>query len=75
MAGGLVTSLRLGGNSSNPEARRSFLRGLWRLCTPSLVCQGREPPDAMSLRFVDTSLKDLLGRPSLLHAVRASAIL
>jgi hypothetical protein len=45
MAGGLVTSLRLaetcfagpGGNSANPEVRRSFLRGSWRLCTPSLV--------------------------------------
>ena len=23
-----------GGNSANPEARRSFLRGTWRLCTP-----------------------------------------
>ena len=43
MTGGLVTSRRLGdqfcgpgGNSANPEARRSFLRGSWRLCTPSL---------------------------------------
>ena len=43
MAVGLVTSLRLGdqfcgpgGNSANPEVRRSFLRGSWRLCTPSL---------------------------------------
>ena len=26
-----------GVNSANPEDRRSFLRGLWRLCTPSLV--------------------------------------
>ena len=26
-----------GGNSANPEARRSFLRGSWRLCTPSLT--------------------------------------
>ena len=25
-----------GGNSANPEARRSFLRESWRLCTPSL---------------------------------------
>ena len=23
-----------GGNSANPEARSSFLRGSWRLCTP-----------------------------------------
>ena len=44
LAGGLVTSLRLGdgfvgpgGHSANLEARRSFLRGSWRLCTPSLV--------------------------------------
>ena len=43
MAGALVTSRRLGdgfagpgGNSANLEARRSFLRGSWRLCTPSL---------------------------------------
>ena len=26
-----------GGHSENLEARRSFLRGSWRLCTPSLV--------------------------------------
>ena len=25
-----------GGNSANPEVRRSFLRGSWHLCTPSL---------------------------------------
>ena len=25
-----------GGHSANLEARRSFLRGSWRLCTPSL---------------------------------------
>ena len=30
---------------------------------------GRETKDAMSLRYVDTSLPDLLGRPSLSHAV------
>ena len=29
-----------GGNSANPEARRSFLRGSWRLCTPSLLYLG-----------------------------------
>ena len=44
MVGGLVTSRRLGdgfagpgGHSANLEARRSFLRGSWRLCTPSLM--------------------------------------
>jgi len=29
---------------------------------------GREPPDAMSLRYADTSLRELLGRPSLRFA-------
>jgi len=29
---------------------------------------GREPPDAMSLRYADTSLPELLGRPSLRFA-------
>ena len=29
-----------GGNSANLEARRSFLRGSWRLCTPSLIRLG-----------------------------------
>ena len=44
--------------------------------TLSVVCVwwGREPPDAMSLCYADTSLPDLQGRPSLRHAVRASAI-
>ena len=28
-----------GGNSSNPEALRSYMRGSWRLCTPSLLKQ------------------------------------
>ena len=44
MAGGLMTSLRLGdgfagpgGPSANLEARRSLLWGTWRLCTPSLI--------------------------------------
>ena len=31
--------------------------------------RGREPPDAISLRHADTSLPDLLGRPSLRCAV------
>ena len=35
---------------------------------------GREPPDAMSLRYADTSLPDLLGRPSLHYADQASAL-
>ena len=30
---------------------------------------GRELPDVMSLRYADTSLSDLLGRPSLSYAV------
>ena len=30
--------------------------------------QGREPPDAMSLRYADTSLPELLGRPNLRFA-------
>ena len=29
------------------------------------LTRGREPPDAMSLRYADTSIPDLLGRPSL----------
>ena len=28
------------GNSANPEVRRSFLRGSWRLCTPFLIVVG-----------------------------------
>ena len=32
------------------------------------VGRGREPPDAMSLRYADTSLPELLGRPSLRFA-------
>ena len=46
MAGDLVKSWRPGDSfagpvchSANLEARRSFLRGTWRLCTPSLVPQ------------------------------------
>ena len=35
---------------------------------------GRDSPDAISLRHADTSLPDLLGRPSLRHAVRVSAM-
>ena len=35
---------------------------------------GREPPDAMSLRYADTSLPDLLGRPRLHYANQASAM-
>ena len=35
---------------------------------------GREPPDAMSLRYADTSLPDLLGRLSLHYAYQASAM-
>ena len=30
--------------------------------------RGRKPPDAMSLRYADTSLTGLLGRPSLSYA-------
>ena len=33
------------------------------------VSRGREPPDAISLRYADTSLPDLLGRLSLRYAV------
>ena len=33
------------------------------------VMWGREPRDAMSLRYADTSLPDLLGRPNLRYAV------
>ena len=33
------------------------------------VMWGREPPDAMSPRYADTSLPDLLGRPNLRYAV------
>ena len=35
----------------------------------NLTRGGREPRDAMSLRYADTSLPDLLGRPSLRYAV------
>ena len=38
------------------------------------ILRGREPPDSMSLRYADTSLPDLLVRPSLRHSVRASAV-
>ena len=36
--------------------------------------RGREPQDALSLPFADRSLPDLLGRPSLHFADRASAM-
>jgi len=35
---------------------------------------GRKPQNAMSLCYADTNLPDLLGRPSLCPAVRASAV-
>ena len=38
-------------------------------CDVSCLQGGREPPDAMSLRYEGTSLLDLLGRPSLSYAV------
>ena len=38
---------------------------VWKVCH---VEGGREPPDAMSLHYADTSLPDLLGRPSLRYA-------
>ena len=38
------------------------------------ILREREPPDSMSLRYADTSLPDLLVRPSLRHSVRASAV-
>ena len=37
------------------------------------LVRGREPPDAMSLRYADTSLQDLLGRLSL-YLDQASAM-
>jgi len=37
--------------------------------TSPLVPGGREPPEAMSLHYADTSLPDLLGRTSLSYAV------
>ena len=30
----------------------------------TVLVRGREPPDAMSLCYANTSLQDLLGRPS-----------
>ena len=44
---------------------------LYTAHTVSSECtkRGRELPDAMSLRYADTSLPDLLGRPSLRYAV------
>ena len=39
-----------------------------------LSVRGREPPDAMSLRYADTSLPELLGRPSLSYAVMSMRI-
>ena len=40
----------------------------------ALVLGGRGPPDFMSLCYADKSLPDLLGRLSLRHAAKASAI-
>ena len=39
-----------------------------------LVRRGREPPGAMSLCYVDTSLPDLPGRPSLHYADQATTM-
>ena len=43
-------------------------------CHQVSVQRGREPPDAMSLHYADTSLPDLLGRSSLNYADQASAM-
>ena len=40
----------------------------------NLVARGREPRDAMSLHYADTSLPDFLGRPSLHNAEQASVM-
>jgi len=41
----------------------------------SLLISSREgTPEPMSLRYADTSLPDLLGRPSLHYAMQASAM-
>ena len=44
---------------------------LYTAHTVSSECtkRGRELPDAMSLRYADTSLPDLLDRPSLSYAI------
>ena len=39
-----------------------------QLAIKVLSGRGREPPDAMSLRYADTSLPELLSRPSLRFA-------
>ena len=44
---------------------------VWKVCH---VEGGREPPDAMSLHYADTSLPDLLGRSSLNYADQAPAM-
>ena len=51
-------------NLISPATFLSFCPSTW----------GRESPDAMSLRHPDTSLPYLLGRSSLHHAGRASAV-
>ena len=38
------------------------------------MLRGRERPEAMSLCYTDMRLSHLLGRPSLRHTVRASAL-
>ena len=38
------------------------------------IVWGREPPNAMSLRYADTSLPNFLSRPGLHYAVQASAM-
>ena len=46
-----------GGNSANPEARSSFLRGSWRLCTPppslewGLLQTSKLKVDPISIQF------------------------
>ena len=57
---------------------KSDICTVWPLKRPMFMgptfVRGREPPDAMSLRNADTSLPDLLGRPSLQYADQASAM-
>ena len=45
-----------GGNSANPEARRSFLRGSWRLCTPSLLLEGEGGACKVTVYFQSDTL-------------------
>ena len=40
----------------------------YTIVTQATMKWGREPPDAMSLRYADTSLPDFLDRPSLSYA-------